>query len=512
MRIPVIAVLLAAALPLARPAIAGSGPARQAAPAGGIAAKVAEAVRASGLRADSVAVSVAEVATGKVVHDQRGDAAMVPASNMKVLTTGAALHVLGPAFEFRTRMVRGTDRLTVVGDGDPSLGDPAFLAELTHVDAAGNKRKGLTAEQLVDLWVQGARRAGIASVKELVVDARVFDDRYTHPDWPADQLDNTYCAQVAGLNFHENLVTAMVGADGARPAVVAWEPQAPWLAAAPSANATVNGSGKKLADFRFLRDPKDPDRFILAGNLRLPKGAPPSPVPVCVRDMPSFFARYVAARMAAGGVAVGTSRAATAADPAPPDEAVGPVMRMQLAKVIERCNEESQNMYAEALFKRMGAARTGTPGSWSNGAEAVAAAIAERLGPQARAAYTGSDGSGLSRRNSVSANLLARWIASLAADPATSATFVASLAHAGHEGTVQKRFDADALRALGAEIHCKTGYINGVICLSGCVGPAGGTPRFAFSVLCNGLAKEKNGIRRAKDLQNAIVERLAKAP
>ena len=129
MRIPVIAVLLAAALPLARPAIAGSGPARQAAPAGGIAAKVAEAVRGSGLRADSVAVSVAEVATGKVVHDQRGDAAMVPASNMKVLTTGAALHVLGPAFEFRTRMVRGTDRLTVVGDGDPSLGDPAFLAE-----------------------------------------------------------------------------------------------------------------------------------------------------------------------------------------------------------------------------------------------------------------------------------------------------------------------------------------------------------------------------------------------
>jgi D-alanyl-D-alanine carboxypeptidase/D-alanyl-D-alanine-endopeptidase (penicillin-binding protein 4) len=511
MRIPALAVLLAAAFVPAATSHAGeASPRRQAVPRQDLRAQVDEAVRSSGLAGASVAVSVVDIATGNVLLAQRGDEQLIPASNMKVLTTGAALHVLGPSFEFRTRMVRSGDCLTVVGDGDPSFGDPAFLAELIHVDAAGAKRKGLSAEQLVDLWAQAARRAGVTAAREVVVDDRVFDREFVHPSWPADQLDNSYCAQVAGLNFHENVLLATVGADGGRPAVLKWDPPAPWLRAAPAANATVNAQGKKAPDFGFRRDEADPGRFVLWGNLRLAKGAPPPAFPICVRDMPAFFARFVAARLAAAGIAVGAARTASAADPPAGDGALGPAVRMSIAKVIERCNEESQNMYAESLLKRMGAARTGKPGSWASGCEAVAAAIAERLGPQARAAYVGSDGSGLSRGNRVTANLLARWIASLAADPALGAPFVASLAQAGHEGTVQKRFDAEALRAMGAEIHCKTGYINGVSCLSGCAGPAGATPRYAFSVLCNDLGKVKDGIRKAKDLQERVAMALAK--
>ena len=125
------------------PRTAGPTPSRQAgAPAAApipaqVAARVQEAIRASGLPADSVGVSIRDVATMALVADARGGTSMVPASNMKVLTTGAALHVLGADWSFRTRLLRDGDRLTVVGDGDPSLGDPALDG-------------GRTTEQLMD--------------------------------------------------------------------------------------------------------------------------------------------------------------------------------------------------------------------------------------------------------------------------------------------------------------------------------------------------------------------------
>ena len=39
----------------------------------------------------------------------------------------APFHVLGPDWRFRRRLLRTGDRHTVVGDGDPGLGDPEFL-------------------------------------------------------------------------------------------------------------------------------------------------------------------------------------------------------------------------------------------------------------------------------------------------------------------------------------------------------------------------------------------------
>lgn len=498
MRVPALAVLLAAAIPSA--AFAAS-PAVPAAPRQSIPGAVANAVASSGLRNAAVSVSVRDLQTGQLVVNIEGDRLMVPASNMKVLTTGAALHVLGADFQFRTRMVRGGDRLTVVGDGDPSFGDPTFLGRLTYTDAAGAKRPMTTAEELVDVWVNAARRAGIQKVAELVVDDRIFDRQFTHPEWPADQLDNTYCAQVAGLNFHENLVGAQLGVEGGRPAVTRWEPQAPWLSAA-TGKATANGKGKQT--IAILRT-NDPNQFMLSGNLVRPGT---EPVPICVRDMPAFFARYVGTRLAAAGIQVGAVRVASPGEAAPGTDLVGPAIPMPLAEVIKRCNEESHNMYAEALLKRIGAARSKQPGSWSNGTAALAAAIDERLGAGTAAkGYAGSDGSGLSRDNRVAPNLVTAWMRSIAIDPKLSQAYLTSLAEGRREGTVKKRFDG--LDPEKHQVLCKTGYINGVSCLSGVVGKAGATPRYAFSVMCNDLTKDKNGVGNAKALQDRIAVILA---
>src|SRR5262245_52282315 len=88
-----------------------------------LAAQVRSAIPRSGLDGARIAVSVRDCTSGEHLVSVAGDSPMIPASNMKLLTSGAALHVLGPHFHFRTRFLRDGDRLWVVGDGDPAFGD-----------------------------------------------------------------------------------------------------------------------------------------------------------------------------------------------------------------------------------------------------------------------------------------------------------------------------------------------------------------------------------------------------
>jgi len=463
--------------------------------AGSLRDEIAGLMKSMGPRKGVVAISVRD-SDGNEVVNFKGDQPVMPASNQKLLTSGAALVLLGPNFNFETRLLRDGDRLTVVGDGDPSFGDEAMLPFVPG--------KPANATALVDAWVAAAKQAGVSRVRELVVDARIFDAELTSPDWHDRHLDNTYCARVAGLSFHENLVGAVLGTRGGKPELLRWDPPAPWMTAAADGSASANP--KKASTLGIART-GDPDRFVLRGNL--PK-AGPDPIPICVPDPAAFFGRFLASRLSAAGVQVGTVRMASATDPAPAGGLVGTPVTTPLTEVVRRCNEESQNLYAESLVKRMGAAATKAPGSWANGMQAVRGVLASRLGPELAAAFDGKDGSGLADANRVTTQLMCAWIRSMVNDPALARPFIESLAKAGQEGTVKDRFKPEQLG--GSEVACKTGYINGVCCLSGCVGPANGPPRYAFSVLCNDLAKVKDGVGNAKALQDRVALILAARP
>jgi D-alanyl-D-alanine carboxypeptidase/D-alanyl-D-alanine-endopeptidase (penicillin-binding protein 4) len=463
---------------------------------------VRQAINATGLKKADISVSIRDARTGDLIVDVDGGKPLVPASNMKVLTTGAALHTLGADFLFRTRLVRSGDRLTVVGDGDPSFGDPALLAQMVFKDAQGNVQAGLTVDSLLDRWVDAVRKAGVTQVRELVVDDRVFDREFVHPLWPADQLSNAYCAQVSGLVFQTNLLQAYLRQNAGRGEVARWSPAAPWIQVS---NRSTAATGKKAEQSIWLGRTEDPAVFTLNGNL---KAEPVEPVAVCVDNMPSFFARLLAERLRAAGIQVGVSRTVQAGEPATQGQTVGPVIQTPIKAVVQRCNTESQNLYAESLLKRIGFAKAGgQSGSWTNGGAALAQAIDERLGAGTAArGLVVSDGSGLSKGNRVAANLVSAWLKSIGTDPKLSDAFIESMAVAGETGTVAKRFKGlDTAKVFAP---CKTGYINGVSCLSGYVGPVGQPAKYTFSVLCNDLA-EANAVSKAKDLQEKIVLMLA---
>lgn len=471
--------------------------------AGSLAADVSTLVRAAKLPGAEIAVSIREVSTGEALVSIREDRPLIPASNMKLLTTGAALAGLGPEFRFRTSMAldRGDGRhvrLVVVGDGDPAFGDPELLASTIRRLPDGSVETGLDVEALLAAWADAVAATGVVRIDELVVDDRVFDRDRIPEGWPDDQLNEHYCAPVSGLNFHGNCLHLSPRPSQGRAVAGDFTPHAPWIAV--SNRATAKTGSKDRHDAWLGHNPGDEESFTLFGNVREPAAAP---IRTTVRDPARFFGLLLAERLRARGIEVASIRLAESEEVLSDGVSVGPVVSTPLATVLDRANTDSRNLHAEALFKRLGHARSGTSASWEDGATALREELADRVPASLLDGVVFADGSGLSRLNRIRADLMTSWLAAMHDDPSLREAFLESLAVAGERGTLRKRFRGIDLA--GCDVFAKSGFINGVSCLSGYVIAPGGRA-VAFSVLCNNV----KSVADAKLLQEKIAARIAR--
>jgi D-alanyl-D-alanine carboxypeptidase/D-alanyl-D-alanine-endopeptidase (penicillin-binding protein 4) len=458
--------------------------------------KIRNAVASAKIGRTEVAVSVRDTSDLTELVEIRDDRSMIPASNMKLFTSGAALHRLGTDYFATTTMRLDGDTLWLIGGGDPALGDPMIL-EKTVWETEGNTQGTLDVDLLVDLMVDSIAMHGVTELEELIVDDRIFDRAYFHPDWPKDQLDKRYCAEVAGINLHLNVLKVhMRPGRGARPEIQRTEPRLPWLS--PSIDAT-NRQGRKDATKIGISRPAGGNQLRIYGNIGEPIAAE-----VTLSNIPDVVVRLMKTRLKEAGIEVGSVRLVTAEDPAPSGETIAPSLETPISVLLERCNTNSQNLYAESLCKLLGNDVEDEPGSWENGTRAVRMIVRERIGAPYAQVFQQADGSGLSRRNSVTAELVTAWLSSFEQDPELGPTFIESLAVAGETGSVARR-----CRTLpeGIRVDCKTGHINGVSCLSGLVRADDGRS-LAFSVLCNKLDPSFS-TSGAKKLQDRIVGLLA---
>ncbi|MEE2719979.1 MAG: D-alanyl-D-alanine carboxypeptidase/D-alanyl-D-alanine-endopeptidase [Planctomycetota bacterium] len=446
------------------------------------------AVRRAGFELEDVSVCVIDAETGRRLVDINASTPRVPASNMKLLTSGVAARLLGSDFRFRTRLLRDGDRLVVVGDGDPAFGDPVLLARMQ--DAQG---RPLDPESLVDLWVDAVVAADIERVDELVIDDRIFDREFTHASWPREQLINWYCAEVSGLNFHTN--TLYFNPKPAR-GTVDISRISPAYDFLEIKNQLTNNTKRSKQSFAAIR-PDGTNRFTCRGNI-----TSSMKYEATVHDMPSLFGRYLAHRLAKRGVRVGRVRLANAGDPDFQGQTLGPVVMTPLAQVLERCNSKSHNLYAEAVLKRLGAHYTRSSGGWDNGGTVIRHAVQDAL-PRPDASLHVADGSGMSRENRLSAATLATGLAALAPADGEDQMFIESLPEPG-EGTLRKRFTTRGRNLEGISIKAKSGYLNRICTLSGYVMTDDGR-RLCFSILVN---SPTNRPREAKAMHERIVLQL----
>lgn len=456
----------------------------------------------SGLGKATIAISVRDCADGRALASINADQSMIPASNMKIISTGSALHALGGNFMFKTALHRDGNDLILRGDGDPTLGDPEFHGELSFKNAQGRVVK-VDDEAILKFWTDAVGESKLPQVDRLIIDDTIFDAVRVHPSWPADQLNRYYCAEVAGVNFHRNVIhfKPVPGSDG-RGNWNNHQPHAPWLLKAAK-NKSANAQGKQKHT-PWVAGKAASANFEFRGRV---KSGNTVPVAVTIEDPSLFLGQLLADRLQKSGTPVkGIHRMNQPGNPAPAT-ILGPRFQTPIKLVIEQCNEESENLYAESLLKRTVHEKTGRPGSWDEADQVVKQIAREQLKAPAHELLKGvriADGSGMSRDNRVTARFMTAWLADLQADPAFGEFFVSSLAHGGTEGTLKDRFSRNLPG--GAKVDAKTGYIRGVSCLSGYVTMPDGR-RYAFSVLVNNV---KGTTQPAKRLQEKVVEQIAR--
>ena len=113
-------------------------------------------------------VAIAKLTEGSdkadIIFASNAKTPLIPASNLKLITTAAALDRFGPDFKFRTHLLLKGEDLYLVGDGDPTLGDAEMLKPL-----------GWDVTTIFNIWADELKKKNITSVKNLFVCPATID-------------------------------------------------------------------------------------------------------------------------------------------------------------------------------------------------------------------------------------------------------------------------------------------------------------------------------------------------
>lgn len=138
---------------------------------------------------------VVNARTGEVLFDRRGTTASRAASVMKVLTTAAALKVLGPDHRLTTRVVEGRrpGEIVLVGGGDVTLSRTPAGTRTAYV---GAPHLATLARQAKAAW---ARRHPGTRVTRIVLDSSYFGGPAWQPSWKTKERTEGWMPQMTAL-------------------------------------------------------------------------------------------------------------------------------------------------------------------------------------------------------------------------------------------------------------------------------------------------------------------------
>ena len=428
-----------------------------------------------------MSVLVQNLNTGEIIDEHRSDKVVPPASVMKLLTTSAALETLGPGFRFPTILeYTGTidngvlyGNLYIRGGCDPSLG-----------------WKGRTA--FLNQWVKAIKAAGITRIHGAVIaDMTMLDGEAQNPNWLCEDAGNYYAPGIFALNYYGNTMNIVL------------------KSGEPGSVATVVGTEPKVEDIVFINrvrcDRIQYDGAFVSGlpysRERYLTGVVPSNLGTfgIKGDLPNpglLLARHLTSRLRESGVIV--YRDATYEPDynplTPPRHELYIHYSEPLSEIIKETNINSNNLYAEALFRYLGARYT-LPGTIHNSQDLLKD-YWRRRGVTIQNAII-KDGCGLAPQDAVSAKAFVQLLTIMRSSPNADA-WMASLPVSGKTGTLTSLCPGTPLEG---RIHAKSGTIAGTKNFAGYIDmPNGDT--WVFAVLINSAPG------KARNIQHVIQQYL----
>ncbi|WP_445243890.1 D-alanyl-D-alanine carboxypeptidase/D-alanyl-D-alanine endopeptidase [Microcoleus sp. S13_B4] len=402
----------------------------------------------------------------------------IPASNVKLLTTAAALQKLGADFRIKTSVYSGENgSLYVAGRGDPSIAEPQLKS---------------LAQQL--------KQRGITQVNELIGDDSYFQGSAVNPNWEWEDAQAGYGAPINSLIFNQNAIDLLLSPqDLGQPLKVTFaEPKLANQWQIQNNSVTVAQS-----ESEFIEVGREFDRPIIRVSGQLKVGGEPESAYVAVVNPANNFLQQFQQVLAAEGIPV--KQALVASNYRNLNQELATVESPPLAELVRETNRESNNLYAEVLLRLLGKLTDKMPQQEEDTREMglkELKTVLTQLGVNPNS-YILADGSGLSRHNLISPEALVQTLRFMANSPAAS-IYRASLPIAGENGTLKNRFNNTPNRVI---LQAKTGTLSGVSALSGYIEVPNYEP-LVFSIIVNQSDLSAAKMRSATDEIVLLLNRL----
>ncbi len=423
------------------------------------------------LRTSLWGILIQPLGSNQSLYSLSADKLFIPASNVKLLTSAAALLSLPPDFTILTPVYAQGEgarltSLTVVGKGDPTM----------------------TVETLQNL-AQGLRSRGVTIIDNLIL-ADGYISSGINPTWEWEDILFDYGVPASGFVLNRNSVTLKASPQSpGQPLKLTWSDElagSQWRLV----NRTFT-SGEKTAPPIKIEAVLGDSTLIVSGGL--PASTADSSFDIAIPNSERYFLDSLRLSLQKSGITVKSVSITNDAPPA--GQILTEIKSPYLPYFLQKVNKDSDNLVAETLLVLVGGR--------GEGLRAVKEQLA-RLGlnPQT---YSLKDGSGLSRQNFVSP---ASFVTILQAMNRNSngRLYRDSLAVGGKDGTLAARFKDSSIA-----VRAKTGTLTGVIALSGYVDtPTYGT--LVFSTIVNNSGETPGTIRQGIDDIINLLGRLKTCP
>ena len=417
----------------------------------------------------NLALMVQKVGAQEPDIDYHGKQMALPASTQKVITALAALLQLGPDFRFTTTLEsKGTVTDGVLkGDlvarfgGDPTL-----------------KR------QNIRNMVAILKKSGVQKIEgNVLIDTSIFASHDKAPGWPWNDMTQCFSAPPAAAIVDRNcfsvsLYSAQKPGDLAYIRVASYYPVNMFSQVRTLARGSSEGQYCELDVV-----PGDLNRFTLTGCL--PQRTDPLPLAFAIQNGASYAGAIIKAELKDAGITyTGTLLRQTQVNE--PGTVIASTQSAPLHDLLKIMLKKSDNMIADTVFRMIGHAHFGVPGTWRAGSDAVRQILRQQAGVDIGNTII-ADGSGLSRHNLIAPATMMQVLQYIAQHD-SELNYISMLPLAGYDGSLQYRAGLHEAGVDG-KVSAKTGSLQGVYNLAGFITTASGQ-RMAFVQYLSGYAVE----------------------
>lgn len=423
-----------------------------------------------------VAVSIYDLTEGEPLFKNNTKLLFHPASNMKLLTTASAIINLDPEYRFSTSLYH-----TGIIEGDTLYGDLYIV---------GGLDPDFTTKDL-DSLVQIVKSLEIKFIAEnIYADISIKDSIFWGKGWMWDDEPDPGAPYLSALNINDNSIKVFVeGAIVDSQANIILTPETEYVVID---NRTKTVPATVPNDFNIDRDWLNrTNTIVVEGKVRRGEFIDSSDhqEKLSLLEPEKYFLSLFKEHLIENDISVG---GVLDVKKIPANAVFLSSISRSIDSVIVNVNKESDNLSAEMLLYTLALKDSGAPATAENGLETVKSLVDSiGLDPDD---YSFADGSGVSRYNLVSAELLLELLKFMYRQPGFY-RYYNSLSISGVDGTLKKRM-------IGTEaerrVFAKTGTLSGVSTLSGFVTTMD-DHILAFSILMQNFVEKTKVARGIQD-------------